>query len=129
MTGLRRSMWVVGTPVRAFLIGGIRLYQTTLSGWMGARCRFYPSCSHYAEEAIRIHGAARGSMLAAWRLLRCNPYGSWGFDHVPPSSRRPVAGLDPDATSHASSGLRPGTTSGMTPSHDLAPDGSSSVNA
>ncbi len=125
MTGLRRSMWVVGTPVRAILIGGIHLYQTTLSGWMGGRCRFYPSCSQYAEEAILIHGAAKGSMLAAWRLLRCNPYGPWGFDHVPPSSRRPLAGPGPDATSHATSGMTPC----MTPSHDSALDDSTSVNA
>ena len=66
------------------LLGGIRLYQATLSGAFGTHCRFYPSCSHYAEEAIRIHGAARGSAMALWRILRCQPFGRGGFEPVPP---------------------------------------------
>jgi putative membrane protein insertion efficiency factor len=69
---------------RAGLIGMIRVYQATLSGWLGGQCRFYPSCSHYAEEAIRDHGAAKGCAMAMWRLLRCNPFGGGGVDRVPP---------------------------------------------
>jgi putative membrane protein insertion efficiency factor len=81
---LRRAWWVAGTPVRAALIGCIRLYRATLSGWLGGQCRFYPSCSHYAEDAIRVHGAIRGGVFATWRLLRCNPFGQGGIDPVPP---------------------------------------------
>jgi putative membrane protein insertion efficiency factor len=64
----------------------IRLYRATLSGLLGGQCRFYPSCSHYAEDAIRVHGAIRGSALATWRVLRCNPFGEGGLEHVKPRS-------------------------------------------
>ena len=70
-------------PARWVLLGGIRVYRATLSGWLGGQCRFYPTCSHYAEDAIRTHGARQGSALATWRVLRCNPYGAGGVDHVP----------------------------------------------
>ena len=125
MTGLRRSMWVVGTPVRAILIGGIHLYQSHAVRLDGRSMPLLPFLFAVRGRSDPIHGAAKGSMLAAWRLLRCNPYGPWGFDHVPPSSRRPVAGPDPDATSHATSGMTPC----MTPSHDSTLDDSTSVNA
>ena len=68
---------------RALEIGLIRVYRATLSGWLGGQCRFYPTCSHYAEEAIRQRGALKGTALAAWRVLRCNPFGAGGIDHVP----------------------------------------------
>lgn len=84
MNALRRILWQVGAPARAVLLGGIRLYQVTLSGAFGTHCRFYPSCSHYAQEAVRIHGAARGSAMALWRILRCQPFGRGGFEPVPP---------------------------------------------
>ena len=80
---LRHAVWVVGAPARAGLIGFIRLYRATLSGWLGGQCRFSPSCSHYAEQAILVHGALRGSALATWRVLRCNPFGAPGADPVP----------------------------------------------
>ena len=60
----------------------IRVYQLTLSAWLGGQCRFYPSCSQYAREAIQVHGALRGSGLAAWRILRCGPFTDGGFDPV-----------------------------------------------
>ena len=60
----------------------IRMYQLTLSAWLGGQCRFYPSCSQYAREAIQVHGALRGSGLAAWRILRCGPFTDGGFDPV-----------------------------------------------
>ena len=66
MNGPRRALWVVGAPARALLIGVIRLYRATLSGWLGGQCRFYPTCSHYAEAAIRTHGATEG--LGAGRV-------------------------------------------------------------
>ena len=79
---IRRAAWFAGAPVRALEIGLIRLYRATLSGWLGGQCRFYPTCSHYAEDAIRERGALRGTAMAAWRILRCNPFGEGGIDHV-----------------------------------------------
>jgi uncharacterized protein len=69
----------------------IRLYQKTLSpdhGWLRGRypygyCRYYPSCSQYAYDAIGRHGAAKGAGLAFWRVLRCNPWGQSRVDTVP----------------------------------------------
>jgi len=67
----------------------IKLYQWTLSPLLhalagpNAGCRFYPSCSCYAADALRIHGVLRGMALAAWRLLRCNPFNAGGVDLVP----------------------------------------------
>jgi putative membrane protein insertion efficiency factor len=84
VTAARRALWILGTPVRWLLLGLIALYRLTLSGWLGGQCRFYPTCSHYAEEAIRVHGAARGSLMAAWRIARCGPFTAGGVDHVPP---------------------------------------------
>jgi putative membrane protein insertion efficiency factor len=84
VTAARRGLWVLGAPVRWLLLGLIRLYQLTLSGWLGGQCRFYPTCSHYAEEAIRVHGAAKGALMAAWRIARCGPFTAGGVDHVPP---------------------------------------------
>lgn len=61
----------------------IRAYQLTLSPFLGSHCRFTPSCSRYASEAIEKHGAARGSWLALRRILRCHPFCQGGFDPVP----------------------------------------------
>jgi uncharacterized protein len=70
----------------AVLIAPIRLYQRFISPAMAPRCRYYPSCSDYAIQAIREVGPVRGLILAAWRLLRCNPFSHGGFDEV--SDRR-----------------------------------------
>lgn len=82
-----------GSLVRAALLGLIRLYQLTLSPWLGNPCRYEPTCSHYAAEAIERHGAVRGVWLAAKRLGRCHPWGRSGYDPVPaadgPPARRP----------------------------------------
>jgi putative membrane protein insertion efficiency factor len=67
----------------AALIGLIRVYQYTLSPLLGQRCKYYPSCSNYAIGALREHGVVRGSALAGWRLLRCNPFSHGGYDPVP----------------------------------------------
>nr|WP_093288965.1 membrane protein insertion efficiency factor YidD [Solimonas aquatica] len=64
----------------------IRCYQLLLSPLLGPRCRFYPSCSHYAAEAIVVHGLLRGSALALRRLSRCHPLNPGGYDPVPPAS-------------------------------------------
>jgi putative membrane protein insertion efficiency factor len=66
----------------------IRVYQWTLSPMLGARCRFYPSCSCYAHEAILRHGALTGAWLAAKRLLRCHPFSPGGYDPVPDERAR-----------------------------------------
>ena len=61
----------------------IRGYQLAISPLFGPRCRFYPSCSHYALEAVTRHGALKGSWLAARRLARCHPFHPGGYDPVP----------------------------------------------
>jgi putative membrane protein insertion efficiency factor len=83
-----------GAPARAAMLAAIAFYSRFLSGLLGGQCRFAPTCSHYADVAIRRHGAARGSMMAVWRVLRCNPYGRGGLDPVPPAPRRLSAGYD-----------------------------------
>ena len=70
--------------LRATLIGLIRLYQRTLSPLMPPVCRFTPTCSAYALEAVERYGAIRGGWLAAKRLARCRPWGGAGYDPVPP---------------------------------------------
>lgn len=87
MTRVARLAWVLGTPLRVTLVAAIRVYRATLSSWLGGQCRFYPSCSRYAEEAIRAHGAVRGTALALWRVARCGPFTRGGVDHVPPPRR------------------------------------------
>lgn len=76
------------------LRGAIRVYQVTASPLLGPRCRFHPSCSEYACEAIAAHGAGKGTALAAKRLARCHPWGGSGFDPVPTpttSARSPLS--------------------------------------
>lgn len=69
---------------RLALLALIRFYQMTLSQAMPAdTCRFYPSCSHYGYQAIYKHGALKGSGMATWRVLRCNPFNPGGYDPVP----------------------------------------------
>jgi hypothetical protein len=70
----------------AALIAPVRAYRFFLSPWLGSACRFTPTCSAYAIEAIEQHGAAHGSYLAARRLLRCHPWCSGGVDPVPPAT-------------------------------------------
>ena len=65
------------------IIGLIRGYQAALSPFIGNRCRFHPTCSAYAEDAVMTHGALRGGWLALCRLSRCQPFNPGGFDPVP----------------------------------------------
>lgn len=65
------------------VLGALRAYKLTLSPLIGRQCRFLPTCSEYAAEALILHGPARGSWLAARRLCRCHPWGSSGYDPVP----------------------------------------------
>ncbi|OWU67148.1 hypothetical protein ATO2_16185 [Roseovarius sp. 22II1-1F6A] len=64
-------------------------YRLFLSPWLGANCRYQPTCSAYALEALEIHGAARGGWLALRRVLRCHPWGGSGHDPVPPADTPP----------------------------------------
>lgn len=95
MTSVRLLLWRSGALLRLPLLGAIAMYRLTLSGWLGGQCRFSPTCSHYAEEAIRTHGALRGSFLAVRRVLRCNPFGRGGIDPVPPGGSYDAAIRDP----------------------------------
>jgi len=65
------------------LVAAIRIYQALVSPWLGPACRFEPSCSHYAIEAVQRHGPVRGVWLAAKRLARCHPLGDHGYDPLP----------------------------------------------
>ena len=66
----------------ALLLAPLQVYRRWISPGMAPRCRYYPTCSAYAAQAIREVGPIRGSILAAWRLLRCNPFSSGGIDEV-----------------------------------------------
>jgi uncharacterized protein len=72
-------------PTRVLLFA-VRVYQAFFSALMPSACKFYPSCSHYAAEAIKIHGARRGSWLAVRRISRCHPFTRGGVDLVPNAS-------------------------------------------
>ena len=71
--------------MKTLLVAVLRAYQYVLRPMLGANCRFYPSCSDYAREAIERHGALRGTWLAARRLSRCHPWHPGGHDPVPES--------------------------------------------
>lgn len=85
----------------ALLLALVRMYQGFFSPLMPSACKFYPSCSRYAGEAIEVHGARRGAWLAFARLLRCRPFSPGGYDPVPP---RGEAG---EADGAAAQGARP----------------------
>lgn len=70
------------SPLALLLLGLVRLYQATAPA-RAPRCRFHPTCSTYAREALTSHGALRGTWLATRRLLRCHPWNPGGVDHVP----------------------------------------------
>ncbi len=79
---------VVGRVLAWPLLGLVKLYRLAISPLLGANCRFQPTCSEYALQALRVHGAFRGSLLAAKRIGRCHPWGGHGYD--------PVPGTEPD---------------------------------
>ena len=69
--------------MKKILIAGIRFYQKFLSPMKRTRCPYIPTCSHFGFDAIDNYGAVKGSLLALWRILRCNPFSKGGFDPVP----------------------------------------------
>jgi uncharacterized protein len=70
------------TSIRSIAAAPIRFYQRAISPGIPARCKYHPSCSEYAVEAIRRYGVLRGAVLAVWRILRCNPWSHGGVDFV-----------------------------------------------
>ena len=83
LEGIKGALQAVLRFLGWLLILPIRFYQKYISPLTPATCRFTPSCSHYAIEAIRKHGPFKGLALAVWRILRCNPWGGSGYDPVP----------------------------------------------
>ena len=76
-------------PIKSFMIFLIRTYQLTMSPrFSGGACRFTPTCSQYALEAIQVHGVFKGTLLAVWRIIRCNPFCKGGYDPVPPKKNK-----------------------------------------
>lgn len=81
-TVTEKSSWWV-----AILLVPIRFYQRYLSGLLGQNCKYFPTCSSYAVQALTRHGVLKGTLLVAWRLLRCNPWSHGGSDRVPARGR------------------------------------------
>ena len=90
----RIASFIMGLP-RLVAIGILIAYRKVISPLYGQVCRFYPSCSAYALEAITVHGFTRGSWLAVRRLVRCHPWDDGGVDHVPAGSRTFPPGRTP----------------------------------
>ncbi len=79
-----RKLWdALRRAPRRALIAPIRFYKKHVSPGLGHHCRFTPTCSEYAMQALEVHGVFKGGLLAVWRILRCNPLGRWGYDPVP----------------------------------------------
>lgn len=75
--------------IKRVIIFLIRTYQTTLSPrFSHGSCRYYPTCSQYAIEAVETHGVFKGCLLAIWRIMRCNPFSKGGWDPVPPKKTK-----------------------------------------
>jgi len=82
-------MSALRNAIKKVLIFLIKTYQLTLSPrFSHGSCRFIPTCSQYALEAIEVHGIFKGCLLAAWRILRCNPFSKGGWDPVPPKKTK-----------------------------------------
>lgn len=92
---LRRVATGVAAVPRLLLVALVRTYQLFVSPLLGPTCRFYPSCSAYALEAVTVHGALRGTYLAARRLGRCHPWNPGGVDLVPGTESRHALPPDP----------------------------------
>lgn len=81
--------------MKRLLLAAIAAYQRWISPLMGRRCRYEPTCSSYAAQAVGRFGVVRGAVLASWRLLRCNPFSHGGFDPVPDRFTLKVGPVDP----------------------------------
>jgi putative membrane protein insertion efficiency factor len=88
------------------MLFAVRVYQTFFSALMPSACKFYPSCSQYAADALRLHGARRGSWLALRRLSRCHPFTPGGVDLVPDAENSPRASTQATIHKHSGNGVR-----------------------
>lgn len=79
---MKRSKMILSAHVKSVFIKIISVYQLILSPVLGRNCRFHPTCSEYAKDALTKKGIIKGVVLSAWRVLRCNPYCKGGFDPV-----------------------------------------------
>ncbi len=95
--------------IRELLVALVRAYQAVVSPLLPRSCKYHPSCSHYAIDSLREYGALRGSVVAGWRILRCNPFSHGGYDPVAqqhvlrarpmPGAGLPIAGHKPGGDS------------------------------
>ena len=96
-SGVHQVLFWIGWPIRSLLLALIWVYRHTISPILPPTCRYHPSCSAYGFEALQVHGAAKGTALTVWRVLRCNPFTPGGLDPVPPRGAwRPD--IHPDGT-------------------------------
>ena len=102
-TSVARGFRVIGWPFRTLLIWLIAGYQRFISPVLPSSCRYYPCCSAYARKAINRHGAAKGTVLVIWRILRCNPWSGGGLDPVP-RRRHWVSHVHPDGAKRSNGG-------------------------
>jgi len=114
---------------RSLLLVVLRLYRRFVSPLYGPVCKYHPSCSAYALEAVETHGAARGSALAAWRVLRCNPFSDGGYDPVPAPRRTHPPSASDVRRSHADAGMSDDGDSGRPALPDGRPGTAMSVPA
>ncbi len=83
-TAIQRALALLSRAGTTILALPIMLYRALISPWKPPTCRFRPTCSEYALRALRVHGPLRGTGLALWRILRCQPFATSGYDPVPP---------------------------------------------
>lgn len=98
-SGLAEAGRAVWRLPRLLLVGFVRMYQGAISPWLGPSCRYTPTCSEYAVQALQRYGAAKGTVLALWRIGRCHPWGGHGYDPPrwfgePPPPAAPGSGTD-----------------------------------
>lgn len=107
-----KTVWQWGCTLPANLARLlIHVYQRTLSKAFGPVCKYYPSCSHYADLALQVHGLWKGTALTIWRLLRCNPYSDGGVDYPPVKGSWTNPWTEPGSVSAETYGFFPGQNS------------------
>lgn len=83
MHNVKSLLQIIGKGIAQILVLPIRFYQKCITPYTPPSCRFTPTCSEYARQALLKHGPIKGTILAAWRIIRCNPWGGYGYDPVP----------------------------------------------
>jgi putative membrane protein insertion efficiency factor len=87
-----KILHILHKGIIGLMILPIKFYKYSISPLLPNSCRHFPSCSEYAMEALKVHGVFRGSILAIWRILRCNPWGTHGYDPVTPEKKERETG-------------------------------------